>query len=286
MTINNPSHSLNMLPFLSEEVEGTLRRLAWKDENFREALIADPKGVIQRLFLQSFPAGKLPQQLTINVIEEDPGTCHIVLPFLPDEVPTLEIPEEEHLELLANMGAGDGSLRRTDSSEKRGSQSPEQRTPGFLEQEYKRRQQAGETKENTLVSENHHDSREPAKLPTEKEWKQALFELSQNKQHIQDIQKLAEKDPNMAVQMFFKEYLPNHQLPQCVDFKIIQRKQDAHYIVLPSSDDNFGAPRGVPKDTWQSELIQSRDGTCGNSCGGTCHSCGCCTVSNILKEEM
>ncbi len=81
MTIKNTSHPLNTSSFLSEEIERTLRLRAWKDEIFREALIADPKGVIQHLFPQCFPNGKLPEELTIKVIEdEDPDICHIVLP--------------------------------------------------------------------------------------------------------------------------------------------------------------------------------------------------------------
>src|SRR5215467_4563913 len=105
MKTGNTSRSLNTLPFLSEEVERALRLRAWRDELFREALIADPKRIIQRLFPQCFPNGEIPEQVTINVIKEDPGICHIVLPPLPDEFPTPEIPEEEQLELLANMGS-------------------------------------------------------------------------------------------------------------------------------------------------------------------------------------
>jgi len=87
MTTNNPNDSVNYIPFLSEEMERTLRRLAWKDEIFREALIADPKGIIQQVFLHCFPDGKLPDDLTIKVIEEDPFTHHIVLyEIRPDSV--------------------------------------------------------------------------------------------------------------------------------------------------------------------------------------------------------
>ncbi len=86
-----------------------------KTSFFREALIADPKGVIQRLFPQCFPNGRLPEELTIKVIEEDPDTCQIVLPSLLDEFSTLEIPEEEQLEFVANMGSVDRlQIRRTD----------------------------------------------------------------------------------------------------------------------------------------------------------------------------
>jgi hypothetical protein len=236
MTTENTSHPLNTFPFLSEEIERTLRLRAWKDEVFREALIADPKGVIQRLFPQCFPNGRLPEQLTINVIEEDPGTCHIILPPLPDELPIPEIPEEEHLELLANMSV-DRKLGGRDPSEKRGSQSPEQCNPSFLEQEYRRRQQAAETKENTPVSGDRHDSQESAKLPTDKQWKQALTELSNDKQNLQAIRELYKENPKEAVQKFFKDYLPDHKFPQGVDVKFLQNTPDTHYMIIPKLPD-------------------------------------------------
>jgi len=59
MTTDNPSDSMSHFPPLREEVERTLRLRAWKDETFRQELIADPKGVIERLFPQCFPDGKV-----------------------------------------------------------------------------------------------------------------------------------------------------------------------------------------------------------------------------------
>jgi hypothetical protein len=106
MTIKKTSDSISHLPPLREEVERELRLRAWKDEEFRQELIADPKGVIERLFPQCFPDGKVPKQVTYKVIEEDQYTHHIVLPMLPDEV-TNELSEETQLELMANMGCSD-----------------------------------------------------------------------------------------------------------------------------------------------------------------------------------
>jgi hypothetical protein len=61
MTEKKSSASMQEFSLFSEEVERTLRRLAWKDEDFREALLADPKGVvIHYLFHQSLPIGKFP----------------------------------------------------------------------------------------------------------------------------------------------------------------------------------------------------------------------------------
>jgi hypothetical protein len=87
-------NSLNEFPPLREEVERTLRLRAWKDETFRQELIADPKGVIQRPFPQCFPDGKVPEQLTYKVIQEDQYTHHIILPALPDELLASEVHEE------------------------------------------------------------------------------------------------------------------------------------------------------------------------------------------------
>jgi len=59
MTTDNSSNSISHFPPLREEVEKTLRLRAWKDEIFRQELIADPKGVVERLFPQYFPDGKV-----------------------------------------------------------------------------------------------------------------------------------------------------------------------------------------------------------------------------------
>src|SRR5690349_6502308 len=71
---------------LREEVERELRMRAWKDEAFRQELIANPKGVIEHLFPQYFPDGKVSDKVTYKVIVEDAYTHHILLPTLPDEL--------------------------------------------------------------------------------------------------------------------------------------------------------------------------------------------------------
>jgi hypothetical protein len=91
---------------LREEVERELRVRAWKDEAFRQELIANPKGVIERLFPQCFPDGKVPDSVTYKVIVEDPYTHHIILPALPDEVNS-QITKERQEELIAHMGCSD-----------------------------------------------------------------------------------------------------------------------------------------------------------------------------------
>jgi hypothetical protein len=101
MTTKETSDFSSHLPPLREEVERELRLRAWKDQTFRQELIADPKGVIERLFPQCFPDGKVPEQVTYKVIEEDQYTHHIVLPSLPDEFQPPEVLDEELLELAS-----------------------------------------------------------------------------------------------------------------------------------------------------------------------------------------
>jgi hypothetical protein len=91
---------------LREEVERELRVRAWKDEAFRQELIANPKGVIERLFPQCFPGGKVPDKVTYKVIVEDPYTHHIILPALRDEL-TSQMSQERQEEIIAHMGCGD-----------------------------------------------------------------------------------------------------------------------------------------------------------------------------------
>jgi hypothetical protein len=230
MTTENINHSLNTFPFLSEKMERTLRLRAWKDEIFREALISDPKGVIQRLFPQCFPNGKLPEELTIKVIEEDPDTCHIVLPPLPDEIPTLEIPEEEQLELVANMGLLEGMKH----SEKLNSQHSEKREHDFTKGAYKRKQ---ETASRPLTKE-----KIESLARQESEFRQKLLEAgketSPEKQREQLIKTLKEHFPHS----FDDSNIPEKQI-----FKVIEDTEDTHTVVLQKLPDTPHDP-AVPEN--------------------------------------
>jgi hypothetical protein len=236
METGKTSLSLNTEPFLSEEVERMLRLRAWKDEIFREALIADPKGVIQRLFPRSFPNGKLPEELTLKVIEEDPGTCHIVLPPLLDEVPTPEIPEEEQLELVANMGSAEGMLRRRDSSENKGeSQLPEKpRQFDLLKSGCKKQETEQAAKKQEIAN-----------------------EPSTREQLLKEIGSLAKKDEafrlsllenaRKALQDYFPHYFNGSNGSEKQTIKVSQDTAETRHLVLPSSRDDFEGG-GVPKE--------------------------------------
>jgi len=234
MTTDKTSYPLNTLPFLSEEVERTLRLRAWKDEIFREALIADPKGVIQRLFPQCFPNGKLAEELTIKMIEEDPDICHIVLPSLSDEFPIAAIPEEEQLELLANMGL-DRRTRTMDSSDKRQLQSSEKaKKADWLKDSFKRQQVEEVVKQQEAAS----------KPLTRENLKKEILSLA--KKDPTFCKNMLE-NPQKALQDYFPHYFNGSNGSEKQTIKVTQDTADTHHIVLPSSRDDFG-DRGVPKE--------------------------------------
>jgi hypothetical protein len=259
MTTENTSSPLNTFPFLSEELERMLRLRAWKDENFREALIADPKGVIQRLFPQCFPNGKVPEQLTIKVSEEDPYTCHIVVPSLPDEFPTPEIPEEEHLELFANMSI-DRRPKGRDSSESQEQKSPEKPKLNVIKQHYEKKQETAS---------------EP--LTREKLGKDILSSMDESKEFNNKMTNaLKEVDPekkhehlNSIVQEKFSHYFPGGKIPEGHTINVMQDTPDTHHFVVPSSRDDF-RDRGVSKDmqqpqsgsVWGCALTYTSSGSC------------------------
>ena len=245
MTTNNTSHPLNTFPFLSEEMERALRLRAWKDEIFREALIADPKGVIQRLFPQSFPDGKVPEELTIKVIEEEPGTCHIVLPFLSDEVSTAEIPEEEQLELLAHMGAN-RSFERHESQASDKTGQPDLTKDGF------RRQQAEQAAKKL----------ETASEPTAENLLKEVKNLwKKDKEFRQQIR----ENPMKALQEKFPHYFTESKVFERQTFKVIQDTADTRHHVLrklPDAPHDPAVPEGRqlgPDSKWCNQS---------NGCGG------------------
>ena len=114
---------------MREEVERTLRLRAWKDETFRQELIADPKGVIQRLFPEYLPNGKAPEQVTYKVIEEDQYTHHIILPALPDELMAPEVPKSTFISQLPPLRAEVEENAASTGRQRRGVSSRADRQP-------------------------------------------------------------------------------------------------------------------------------------------------------------
>jgi hypothetical protein len=63
------------MPKSQQELEEAIASRALKDADFRREFISDPKGVLSREFGLS-----VPDEITIKVVEDQPGTAHIVLP--------------------------------------------------------------------------------------------------------------------------------------------------------------------------------------------------------------
>ena len=75
---------------------------AWKDPAFREALRADPRGVLQRELGTALPDG-----VDIEVVEETPTKVYFVIPAMPPALDDRELSDEE---LGAVAGGVGGSV--------------------------------------------------------------------------------------------------------------------------------------------------------------------------------
>jgi len=75
------------------ELETRLIEKAWKDPIFRNEIIGDPKGMLEKHTGQ-----KLPEQLRIYVHQEDANTLHFSIPLAPSNLNELS---DEDLEKIA-----------------------------------------------------------------------------------------------------------------------------------------------------------------------------------------
>jgi hypothetical protein len=73
---------------------------AWKDAAFRQRLLADPQGTLEREV-----GGKLPARLKVKLVEETADTCYLVLPANPDRAPAGELADQQ-LEAVAGGWSG------------------------------------------------------------------------------------------------------------------------------------------------------------------------------------
>jgi len=62
------------------ELNDLLAGFAAQNPSYKEALISDPKGTIEKQLNNT-----LPESVTVNVIQEDPDTMNVVLPHVPAE---------------------------------------------------------------------------------------------------------------------------------------------------------------------------------------------------------
>lgn len=87
------------------ELEQHLRARAWKDDAFRQEFLTNPKAVLERDYAQYFSEGKIPSELSINVIEEEEQTICFILPsrLSDDQISDLKSLDEEELSEVGGM---------------------------------------------------------------------------------------------------------------------------------------------------------------------------------------
>ena len=73
-----------------QQLEQKLIEKAMKDESFRKQLIENPGAAIEALL-----EVKIPETITIKVLEEDPTTVYLVLPNIPTMDTEMELNEAE-----------------------------------------------------------------------------------------------------------------------------------------------------------------------------------------------
>jgi hypothetical protein len=91
-------HQRNAL--LDETSSVSVVSRAWKNEMFKQELLANPKGVVEKELVTL-----LPESLEIRVFEETPNIIYIVLPKVVDDFETVTIEDLQNLEFYANVGA-------------------------------------------------------------------------------------------------------------------------------------------------------------------------------------
>jgi hypothetical protein len=81
-------------PQTRKDIEAHIIAQAWKDENYKQELLNNPKSIFEKEF-----GIKLSSQKKIEVLEEKPNTFYFVLPISPD-LSKAELSDEE-LEVIA-----------------------------------------------------------------------------------------------------------------------------------------------------------------------------------------
>jgi Nitrile hydratase, alpha chain len=85
-------------PKTRRDFELQLIEKAWKDAAFRQALVTDPQGALEREL-----GGKLPAGVQVKVLAETPDTFYLVLPANPDRAPAGQLTDQQ-LEAVAGGG--------------------------------------------------------------------------------------------------------------------------------------------------------------------------------------
>jgi hypothetical protein len=85
---------------IRREFELQLIEKAWKDDAFRQALLTDSQGAVERELGAKLPAG-----IQVKVLAETPDTFYLVLPANPDRAPAGELTNQQ-LEPVAGGWSG------------------------------------------------------------------------------------------------------------------------------------------------------------------------------------
>jgi hypothetical protein len=86
-------------PYL-DKIEHEIVTRAWKDPNFKEKLLKDPKGVLKEMGVE------IPADIVINIVEDKSHTHTFVLPPSPTEVTEMLELSAEEMKKMAAAGSG------------------------------------------------------------------------------------------------------------------------------------------------------------------------------------
>jgi hypothetical protein len=87
-------------PRTRRDVELQLIEKVWKDAAFRQALLTDPRGALEREL-----GAKLPPRVQVKVLAESADTFYLVLPANPDRAPAGQLTDQQ-LEAVAGGWTG------------------------------------------------------------------------------------------------------------------------------------------------------------------------------------
>jgi hypothetical protein len=96
-----------MIEQTTSDVTAQVIARAWKDEAFKQELLSNPKGVLERELAQLAPGATLPADIQIQVLEETSTTHYVVLPAKPP-IESGEALSEVELERVAGGCTGSG----------------------------------------------------------------------------------------------------------------------------------------------------------------------------------
>jgi hypothetical protein len=107
---DNPNSGAPQAALSRQGLEQHLRARAWKDDAFRQELLAHPQAVLERDYAVWSPKGGNFSNLSIKVIEEDEQTlCLVLPPKASDALLEMEDLDENELSLVEGAGSTGGT---------------------------------------------------------------------------------------------------------------------------------------------------------------------------------